>query len=282
MKERLNDGFCPHSMSKIFSHKRVMTLLVMLLLSFTLSGCGGSDVADSVVPVASDEVRFTSKLVDGVGKPIEGAEVVIWANNLRHATETNQAGVFFQDIPAKQLPKSGFIAISIHKNQYTPRTTTLQAPWRAGSSYELENPALKPCPSCIKITNIRKAHELWHLGDDDYGGSQNSQFQKASDSSQGLDFEFAQPNSIAQIRVKFYAKGIQNCTNVLKYTKSSQLLKQIALPESPNDGSYRYYTFTFPVQDGNRISMVPGKTGGLCSGGNVDDWEFIGLHIEGF
>ena len=125
------------------------------------------------------------------------------------------------------------------------------------------------CPNCIRLTNSR-AHELIHLGDDSFGGSINSQFQKSSDSDIGVRINFVAPAS-GRFRVFFEAKGVQ-CPNTIYYGN-----KYYTLDSSPSNGGFRSYSFIFDADP--NVDSIEIYTS-VCSGTDKDDWEFIGLYIE--
>lgn len=93
-------------------------------------------------------------------------------------------------------------------------------------------PFIKLALGSIPITNGYKG-ELIHLGDDSFTGSTNSQFQKGSDSENGVLFRF-DPIHSSQFRVIFFAKGVQCEDNAVIFGN-----KVNKLTMSPENGDYQ-------------------------------------------
>ena len=172
------------------------------------------------------------------------------------------------------------MSLNIFHPDYKPLNVTYQAPLQANAVYDSDNMASKivQCEDCLAISRA-KFSELFHLGDDNFGGAINSQFQKDSD---GLEtsFSFANSSSRSTLKISFEAKGLQ--PDYGYQGPASTIIfgdQAIVLEKSPEDGSYQKYAIEF--ENNANIDMVTFKTSAPASNGDVDDWEFTSFYIEG-
>jgi hypothetical protein len=114
--------------------------------------------------------------------------------------------------------------------------------------------------------------EVHHIGNSNYSGTQNSQFQypKAEGSSFSKSFYVtSSQRSSVRAKLRLIAKGVQ-CLNTIKI--NGILVAQ--LNNSPNDGSYRSYEFALDPrslkEDDSNTFTVEAVT---CSF-DMDDFEF--------
>jgi len=251
-------------------------VLVSLVIIF-LFGCESEEDIFS-----SDQVQFRSRLTSSDGSSISGARVAIWANDRLYRDTSDSDGFYTILAPLREFPTSGFISLSVYGEGFRPAAATYGTPLNGGERYTIGGGtrALERCPDCLTITNDSsgRAHGLWHLGDDSFTGSQNSQFQKSSDSRTGLVFQFNEPFNASQITVTFIAKGInaESCSSVINYASNSDLLDQRILQSSPVDGSYRIQRYVFSASGGTGIGIIPGQ----CNNSDIDDFEFTRITIE--
>ena len=117
---------------------------------------------------------------------------------------------------------------------------------------------------------------MHHLGDDNYGGSVNSQFQKSTEGTsftKSFEISSVQYNNYEKASLRFEAKGIQNFDNKLSINSVTYIL-----PSSPSDGSYDTYLIELEksaYQSGSNNLII---TSGF--GGDYDDFEFANIVIE--
>jgi len=117
---------------------------------------------------------------------------------------------------------------------------------------------------------------LHHLGDGNYTGSANSEFQRAG--AEGTEFSKTffiddfQYNNFKRAKVTFEAKGVQNYNDRLIINDYST-----SLQSSPDDGSYGTQSFTIDKSEyhpgENEIKITSGYTT------DFDDFEFINVKI---
>ena len=252
--------------------KYTFKLFALIGISILMLSCSKDELKPGIV-------RFSDIITDDSGNRLKGVEVVLWINDTRYSSTTDKRGKFIIDIEIGEFPSSGYIAMSIFENLFRPKTVTYLLPIQEGSYALGGNNRLESCPTCIQIDSER-SHELWHLGDDSYGGAVNSQFQKNTDGT-GINFQLGSSEDYQNIRVSFYAKGVQinGCsTNTRIISVSDLRARQQTLSPSNDDGSYSLQSFTFGNQPPVReISLISGD----CSFPDFDDWEFTGLFVEG-
>lgn len=241
----------------------------LFLFIITFYSCSPEEIdTDNYAVIGS--ITFTDELLDENGNPVEGALVSIWANDTKYTDITNSSGRYRIVIPQEYFPTSGQIAGSITKDGYRPKVMTYDSPLSDTTRYEIERPMIE-CPNCVLLIGNESA--LWHIGDDNYAGSVNSQFQKASDAPDVIGFNIGQTPSTSQIRVVFLAKGIQDSDCRIYYGNNSYY----NLTPSASNGDYSFYSYTFNTnQNAEFIALVTAAN----SSGDKDDWEFVGLHVE--
>ncbi len=144
--------------------------------------------------------------------------------------------------------------------------------------------ALTPCPNCLVIGD--KSSELFHLGDDLYGGPENSQFQKATD---GLEVEYHLDASLqfSQLKMGIDIKGLQSDlfdedqkSSIEFYSRGELIAETTFTEESPEDGSYATFEFVIDnTQPITSLKVITRNFGPVDS--NYDDWEFTCMYLEG-
>lgn len=259
-----------------------MPKFFVLCLCVLLFGCDSDEFEDFDFSV--DEVRFRSPLVNSDGTAAIGVTATLWAGNRRYSNTTGGDGVYEITVPANTLPTSGEISISLFREGDRPRTVNFDASLiEAGSLWTLpaSSQMMTSCPDCISITNTTTAHELWHLGDDNFSGTVNSQFQRSSITSAGLLFFFNEPIEANIIYVTFKAKGIQGsrCGGVVNYGTVNTRFGQNLLTDSRGDGSYGFQRYAFQAAGQGGESVI-GIIPGTCSDGDVDDFEIDGFYVS--
>lgn len=223
-----------------------------------------------------NSIRFQDRVLEN-GIPIQGATVSLYGNGTRYFDVTNSNGKYSITIPANSLLTDGFISVNIFHPEYKPLNITYQSSLQPNSVYDSKNVSsrMDKCADCLQILNDNYS-ELYHLGDDGFVGSINSQFQKNSDGLE-VSFDFTNVFGRSKLKVSFEAKGIQ--PNL--YTVPSMVIygeQSIYLDRSPIDGSYKVYSLEF--ENDPTVETIKFKTSSPQATGDVDDWEFTSFHIE--
>jgi len=256
-------------------------LFLISLLFITACGQFGEgeyNPTETLVPI--DGVTFKDIVKDIDNDIVVGATVTLYADNNRYSTTTDAYGIYEIVVPHEELPSEGYLSISVVADGYKPHNLTYESRNIDSGTYGAGDDILmSPCPNCLDI-NGEKSSELVHLGDDQYAGAANSQFQKSTD---GLEMSFQIRNSAEypKIKLTFEAKGLQPSHFDLG---SSVIFGNGEIEEfvtdSPEDGSYGSYSFT--VDNSALVQTITFKTRDHGTpGSDYDDWEFTCLHIEG-
>ena len=258
--------------------KKILMISIPFLFIFS---CTNSklDVEEEVV-IDYEHVIFKDKVLEN-GVPVQGAIVSVYGNGQRYFDETDAKGEYSIVVPSESLLATGFISLNISHSDYKPLNVTYKAPLLSNSTYDSKSIAktIVKCNNCLRVKNAN-ATELYHLGDDNFSGTANSQFQKNSD---GIETFFSFVNTIgddAKLKITFEAKGLQpdrfNTPAMVVFGNQS-----IHLEESPEDGSYQKYALEF--DNDKTIETIEFRTSEPRSATDldVDDWEFTSFYIEG-
>jgi len=243
------------------------------------------DIPTDVPEVKEDDlVYFADFVKDQNNKALANVEVAVYADGIRYSDLTDARGEYVIEVPADDLPQSGFISLSITKEEYVPYNSTYPAPLNGGEVYEtdVDQLLLSPCPNCLKLGD--KSSELFHLGDDNYGGTENSQFQKTTDGTE-VDIQLQETGGFGALKISFEIKGIQpikfeNKSSVQFYAGSDLVDEKLIDVDSPIDGSFG--TYTMSVDNTRTITSFRFITRNHGTvGSDYDDWEFTCLYAEG-
>ena len=245
-----------------------------LITFVVINSCTKPEPDTPIIEPDASEVLFSETIVDESGAAVKGATLALWTGNQRYATTTDGRGTYNLLVDAEEFPRQGQIALSLYHPEHYLLPLVYSAPLSGGTTYRAEGSVLQSCAGCLNVsTPAGFAYELFHLGDDSYTGSVNSQFQKSTDAVEGMDFTFVATGS-GTLKVSFYAKGVQDlCTDNTIALGGSHY----ELSPSPGNGDYQKYIFKFAPVDGPQTLRI--TTGRNCSG-DRDDWEFIGLTVE--
>ena len=227
---------------------------------------------------------FSDVIYDENNEVMSDAVVAIYASSKRYSAITDAKGEYSISVPVAELPRTGFISLSIHKAAFIPENVVYKAPLTDGQvlGTGVESFALRACPECLNIGE--NSEELFHLGDDSFGGPENSQFQKSTD---GVDVTLEVAGSVAfeNLTLTFEAKGLQpnvfedeNHSSIQFMSGDEIVSEQFIDDDSAEDGSFTVYNFivenSLPITSIKVITRDSPTT-------NFDDWEFTNLHLKG-
>ena len=256
--------------------KKILLLSITVFLLFF--SCA-NDEFESEVDIAYEGVTFQDVVLSN-GIPVEGAIVSIYGNDIRFFDVTDAEGKYRIEVPSEDLIATGFMSLNLYHPEYEPQTVTYEAPLAEYSVHGTNDVSseMEKCDNCLEVFNARHS-ELIHLGDNNFSGSINSQFQKASD---GIEYSFDIANSNntnTKLKIGFDAKGLQpNEERVSARVIFGQ--QTIELEMSPTDGSYAEYELEFENELGvETIKFITSDP--RPSDGDVDDWEFTGFYVKG-
>lgn len=251
--------------------------MIFISCLFLYSCSDDFHAADDLIETRSKSITFKDKVTEN-GIPIEGAIVSIYGNNKRYFDTTNSDGEYTILVPETSLIKSGYMSLNVYHPQYKSLNITYKAPLQPNTTYDSKgiSTQIVKCKDCLTITNYNYS-ELFHLGDNNFTGAINSQFQKESDGIETV-FSFVNSGIGSKLKINFEAKGIQPST----FVTPSRIIfddQVVVLEMSPTDGSYKKYAIEF--ENNVNVDSIKFITSNPRSDGDVDDWEFTSFYVEG-
>lgn len=233
-------------------------------------------VADTVANAIG---TVTGRVTDArSSEPIAGATVSIdRSGGDRIQTQTDASGRYAIQVPAFD----GHFVLAVSKSAYLPRAEGLDASLVTTSVDFVRDVSLQPVAHNNALALEEDQGVVHHLGDSNFGGSINSQFQKEAEGVQlTVEFDIAGLSVASGTPTLHYlAKGVQ--TGSLHYANEIRLngVLQGHMQDSPRDGSYSAEQLVLHVGD-----LSPGvNTLTITSGyqfGDNDDFEFTNLLLR--
>jgi len=187
-------------------------------------------------------------------------------------TTTDTDGAFNIVVADGLLPDSFAVVTSL--DGFTPVATPLE---NSGDAINVENIGLEAIPD--SFITVESAPTVHHLGDDDFVGAANSQFQRTTEgASFQRNFNVSEALASAEtLELIWIAKGIQ-----IANTISVNGTEVATASNTSDDGSFDEQTISLDVSGilnaGSNtltIESVPDDTG------NLDDFEFVLIGLQG-
>lgn len=238
----------------MFKKKRVLYILMFITLSQL------SCEKDPSKPENARLYTITLK-IDG-SSPVNGATVSIQTQYEQFTASTNDKGVAAIDIPNDVALPEKLIVTAAHSS-VKPEAITVSG---AKDSEENRTISCERAPSRVLI----ERYQLRHIGDDYYGGPENSQLQIPTEgTSVSYSFYLSNiPNSMPYIR--FYARGIQSRTQIKINNITVDYLGNSSL-----DGSLSRYAFQLTANPGT-VLKIGSNTLTIATvyyDPNLNDWD---------
>jgi len=220
----------------------------------------------------------TGTVTSTTGQPIAGAQIDLAVDGTRLSTRSEADGLYHLQLTETQYNRlpSSFIVVASHAPLHHPMTTEIR---RSAGGFVRQDFVLLPVSDNPMLLSIELVPDVHHLGNSNFSGSQNSQFQYPR--AEGPSFSRTFTVSDAQIgfaaaRLRFIARGVQ-CGNVV----SINGVEVARTANSPVDGSVGHYEYSLDPSilqagEGNRF-VVQAST---CS--DMDDFEFSNAQIDFF
>lgn len=253
--------------------QRIAALVCSAVFLVACGGGGGDDGLEDPVWVTEGQV------VDTNGVPVSDATVAVELDRL-YSTSTDSSGRFTLRTP-RNYNYPEYFAGYAQKVGYVPGQIFF---WYQGGNLasSAAGRAVSTPAATTQDVILPTGVNVIHLGDDNFAGSANSQFQKRS---LGLYWEdhFNLTTATSSMCVSFYAKGIETrsrTNNVVSISNNGQpgTFQVADLIDSPASGSYEKQTHCFSLQGfqaGDRIRVAINS--GIASNGDYDDFEFLGV-----
>jgi hypothetical protein len=207
------------------------------------------------------------------GTPIDGADVRLdLADRSPILVTTTPDGAYTLSPP--QMPD--FFALSASKEGYVPSTANVASATVEGTILTLN---FELYPDTEEVIAIEPVPDVHHLGDDNFDGRINSQFQKRSEgSSFTATFDLGPHQVSPHVRlaeVRVLAKGVQRRHKIR--INGAVLDKRLA--DAPEDGSFGEFTATFDASlltaGTNTFEIIAAP-----SSSDIDDFEFVNAQIR--
>ena len=260
-------------------------ILAFAALTLFLVSCGGGGSDSDNIP--SDTARLDCKVADlATGKAVAEATVNYQAKSTSYTGQTNADGRCQIDMPASEVAGVQYPAATVTKPGYEPQTILCEA-LRAGSKCEQD---VNLIPLAANISIPAGGDTVMHLGDDEFEGSVNSQFQKSSDGSELL-FRIADwadqvsKPGVTKATVYLDAKGWQSdvCSNEIAIVgdTGTQSMRGGVSPAQGYWAGGRQVPFEFDVAQIGLLGAELKITAGTCRGtADLDDFEINRIRVE--
>ncbi len=227
-------------------------------------------LTDSISFAIGEQVSVSGTITDSSGVNLDNVKIKL--NLLYETIETYSIGGQYElQVPAGTLPE--YFTLIASQSGSIPNAVSIHY---SSTVISKDITLLSNNPNIVAVNVDPRVH---HLGDDNYGGTVNSQFQMRTEgteySASFLVTEEMLTHSNA--RVRFMLKGAQEFPNEL-YINDSLITE---LEPSPEDGSFgEVYHRTPPntfVVGTNTLKIASHYTNG-----DYDDFEFANILVEFF
>lgn len=215
----------------------------------------------------------------GVGIP--GAAVALTVNAVTYTAPSDGFGFYalrLTDLQANGL-STGFVINASEPANYHPSSMTLLLSQGRFIRNDFTLRSLAGNPQLLSIELVPEVH---HLGDGNFSGLSNSQFQfpRAEGAAFSRAFSVtATQRAFGSAKLILRAKGME-CPNEIRV--NSLLLGSLAASD-PNGGFTIYEVpldVTWLTQGAQNTFVFSSGSGSPCSGGDLDDFEFANVQIQ--
>jgi hypothetical protein len=215
------------------------------------------------------DMRSYSFTVSRNNSPLASSSVSIETRNQNYTVTTDNDGKCKIDIP-NSINLPSYTIVTIDHSSIKPYCLSVSGASNANSNLPIN------CTDVPTIVRLRQV-DLYHLGNDQYSGSANSQLQLPSE---GLEksFSYSLPATPGIMpRIQIYARGIQHSVKIFCNGVATG-----SLANSPLSGDLSLYDFQLSgnantiFRGGNNIITIKTGATGL-SNDPWDDIEFCGL-----
>ena len=233
-----------------------------------------------VMPISNLRGVVSGRVTDKkTGKPLAGARISFPMEGETYRTTTNEDGYYVIRVPAAF--SSGLIRVD--RDGYLPGLITITQKALKQSDFQQKNVQLEK--RTANIVAIENGNRLYHLGNDKFEGTINSQFQTGAI---GIDMTLRfvltaeQLASATSPRLRLQARGVEaNRAKSRVYING----KEIGfLPKSPSDGSWGSVALDIDNErlhvGANELKIESGYATTFLGRKEYDDFEITNLHLE--
>lgn len=233
----------------------------------------------SLITITAQPLGFflTGTVVSEEGRPISNARIDLAVDGVLITTASESDGLYRLELTATQysrLPPSFVIGAS-NAPLYHPAASEVK---RSDGDFVRKDFVLASVALNPNILSIELVPDVHHLGDSNFSGAQNSQFQYPNAEGAGFSKQFnvsAEQRRNAGAQLRLIAKGVQ-CPNSVRINGT----EVARLEDSPSDGSYASYDFAFDpaiLAEGDENTFTVAAAS--CDFGDLDDFEFANAQI---
>ncbi|WP_027016169.1 peptidase associated/transthyretin-like domain-containing protein [Comamonas composti] len=247
-----------------------------LTLMALLAGCGGEDEIQG--PVWVSKGNFS----DESGSGIADARISVELDRTYSAT-TDAYGNYQLRLPKDYNYPEHFSGLAL-KDGILPKPVLFSYK-NAMLSF---NNKVTSRPTKESDVIFQSSLKVTHLGDSNYGGTVNSQFQLSQAQAtywfDSFTFSEVQKSKYSRLCLSFYVKGLQrmsgNAQSTISVSKNGQPGSYVVSPLMPSnaDGSYTRTSDCFSLALFQAQDVIRVQVNSLAnSGGDFDDFEFIAM-----
>ncbi len=224
-----------------------------------------------------NNVTLYGSVIDNLQRPIPGATVSIVNNGFVYSQLTDGNGNYVLKTPVATLPPT--FAYAISKSGATSYVPVAFGTAKGATTYIAAgtDAVLKEPGDIYTVVEVEPI--VHHLGDDNYGGDINSQFQLGAQGTTFAKSFTVNPGSLAYGRatITLLVKGSQLANTIEVNGKSVGVL-----PVSPADGSFGAViatvdTVSFFVAGTNTVVLRSARN---AANTDYDDFEFVNIIVR--
>ncbi len=177
-------------------------------------------------------------------------------------------------LTAPQVPD--FFALSASKEGYVPSTANVDSAMVQGTTLAVDFQLL---PEDLALVAVEAVPDVHHLGDDNFDGTINSQFQKKSEGAVfAAEFELNDtqlPPYFNNVELRLLAKGVQRSHKI----RINGTVLDRRLDDAPSDGSFGEFVAAFDASilraGANTLEVIARP-----SSNDIDDFEFVNIQLH--
>jgi len=214
---------------------------------------------------------FVSDASTGNALPGAAVRLVLPDRSAVSVTTGTDGGYSLQ---APEVPD--FFALSASMDGYIPSTANVDSAMILGTTLAVD---FQLAPENLAMVAIEPVPDVHHLGDDNFDGRINSQFQKTSEGSRFVaQFELVDaqlPPHFNKAEVALLAKGVQRSHKIL----INGIVLDNRLDDAPSDGSFGEFIAPFDASL-LRLGTNTFEIIARPSSSDIDDFEFVNVRID--
>jgi hypothetical protein len=260
-------------------------LALSSVASVLLAGCGGGGEADTSTP-PEGFVRIEGTLVDADGAAVAQAQTRLPSRNGVWVATSDTSGHFRLEARASDFEGVSPVMVQVVRDGYRPLPLYFST-LSTGTTYQVPTGGQQALHKLAAHQYIPKnSVGLWHIGDDGFDGSANSQLQTKS-VDVGLVFSVAAwtpelRSLYKSATLEFVARGVQTvkCPGTQFGLAAGNFLSAPPIADSDPSGGFTRYRLAVDVQSVPLgADLVFFARSGRCPS-DIDDLEFSDIVVS--